>query len=120
MIPEVKGGTLLQDEQMDGDITTGWVRYGAGRRVCIQASWHDGSTPVGNLIVQHTNEIGKLGLDESTARSVDVAGATLAISGDEDAGIIEITDTGAQAFRCFYDRTSGDGQLDITYNIKEP
>lgn len=114
---DVKRGHLVEAGDMSADITSDGVVYGGGRRVSIQAVWSNGSTPVGNLIVQETNQAGLNGETEATANWVDVAGATLAISGNAGSGIIQITDTASDRFRVFYDRTSGSGDLDIFYKV---
>lgn len=116
MIPEVRRGQAADGGSMGADLTTGWIEYGACRRLALQATWAAGSTPLGTLYIQHSNEVGI----EGTPTAVSVAGAELAISGNTGSGFIEITDTGASHWRAFYDRTSGDGELTLTYNMKQP
>jgi hypothetical protein len=99
--------TIVDAVAMDGDITSDVQNLNETRSYCIQAVWYDGSTPIGNLIVQGSND---------NSNFTDIV--TASITGDTGSSLINVEQPAYGYVRVFYDRSSGDGTLDVTINGK--
>lgn len=92
-------------------------------------AWSAGSTPVGNLSIEASNDV-ELGpdgniLNPSTATwtqmPMTVAGVlvnSIPVSGNSGNGVIELLTTAVYAIRLVYTRASGSGTLNVLVNCK--
>lgn len=107
LVPEPIVQNLLTTPPVSGvmsaDITSGSLDVSWFTRVSVQVLWSAGSSPVGNVYVQGSN-------DDSNFENI--TGANFALSGNSGSQLIELDDCAFAYVRVFYDRTSGDGTMD--------
>jgi len=102
--------TLVSATAMDGNINSTALQTLEYRSYSIQAVWSAGSTPVGTLKLQFSNDGG--------TTWTDLDGSEKAVSGNSGS-------EGWQGWcdfdqmRCVYTRTSGDGTLNVYAVAKE-
>lgn len=92
---------------MGADATGTGLDVAEATHVAVQSVWSGGSTPVGLLLVQASN-------DDSTYTTID----SQAVSGDSGSLIYKASDVGYRYIRAFYDRTSGSGTLSVKISAK--
>lgn len=95
--------------------------------VSYQVVWSGGSTPVGTLSVQASNNYAlnpdgtALNAGTWTTLTLSVNGTpstTIAVSGNSGSALIDPINTDAYAIRLIYTAASGGGTLNVTFNGK--
>lgn len=99
---------LIDSEQMDADITSDVHNVDEVISYSIQASWSDGSTPVGAFVLQGSND-GSVFTDIVSSN----------VSGNTGSILINVEKHAYTYIRLFYDRSSGDGVLLAVINGKK-
>ena len=118
-------GSPANGASMAADITSAPTLLQSLTMVNYQVAW-TGSTPVGTLAVQASNDYTvnpEGGVTGGTWINVplDLAGVSVTsipITGNTGNGMIDIDGIAAGAIRLFYDRTSGTGTLSATVTAK--
>ena len=98
---------IFSATSMGADATSTAVNINEVVTMAIQAVWSDGSTPVGVLILQVSN-------DGDTYTDADSQN----VSGNSGSIIWNVERPGYGYVRLFYDRTSGSGTLNARLNGK--
>lgn len=88
---------------MGADITSNYADVGWFAWLAIQIVWSAGSSPLGTVYVQGSND---------GTNFENITGLSFSLSGDSGSHMFEDPDAGYRYVRVFYDRTSGDGTLD--------
>lgn len=106
---------------MGADITSAVTNCKNLDNMCYQVKWSGGSTPVGEIFVQVTND----DLDntsqnpEATATWTDLDfGSAISVSGNSGNHFININQNPGAYIRLFYDRASGSGTMTATLVAK--
>ena len=100
---------------MAADIVSDYfdIRFNLG--VSVQVVWSAGSTPVGDLRVEATNDDFE---NEAPTNWNLAVSAVSSVTGNTGSALINIPDANYTAMRIFYDRTSGSGTLNARVCIK--
>lgn len=102
---------VIEDEAMDADITSSSKNVNEAVSYAVHAIWSDGSSPVGTLDLQASN-------DDDDASFTSILSAPYAVSGNSGKLIINVEKHGYGYIRIVYTRTSGDGTLNVKVNAK--
>lgn len=85
----------------------------------VQAVWSGGSSPVGDLTLEVSNDIVQVSLGTNPAANVSnwitYTGSTQSVSGNTGSAMYNITDMGYRWLRLKYTRTSGSGTLNAIF-----
>lgn len=112
---------VIVDEGMGADITSPVTDCRYMDNVSYQVRWSDGASPVGEIIVEITNQdypqLLKLGIDPIWT-PLDF-GATIAIASDDGDHLLNINQYPGAWMRIRYDRASGDGVLNVNMVAKQ-
>lgn len=101
--------TIISAQSMGGTVTSDSTNINTAISVCIQAIWSAGSTPVGTMVLQASN-------DNSTW--TEVTGSSLAVSGATGSNMWNVEKPAYGYIRMVYTRSSGSGTLNATINAK--
>lgn len=99
---------------MGADITSNYEEVIKHRRVSVQFGWSSGTSPVGVVSVQGSNDT-----DPATATWHTIAGLSLAVSGNSGSHLLEDPNCGYRWVRVIYTRTSGTATATIKLIAKE-
>lgn len=92
---------------MGADVTGTALDVAEATQVAVQSVWSAGSSPVGAMIVEVSN-------DGTNFTSID----SQAVSGNTGSLIYNSNVVGYRYIRAFYDRTSGSGTLTVKISAK--
>lgn len=120
--------SVITNGDMSADITSQVTVLQSLTRVSYQAIWSGGSTPIGTFAIEASNDY-ELNPDGTVKNSgtwkalpIILDDGTVALSapitGNSGTGIINADGIAEYAVRCFYDRTSGSGTLNVIVNAK--
>lgn len=99
---------VLDAQSMGGNLVSDRVNISRAGSVSVQYIWSSGSTPVGNLVTQGSND---------GATWVDVN--SQAVSGSSGTHLLNIEEPAYMFLRATYARTSGSATLDVYVNGKK-
>lgn len=100
---------LIDDEAMNSDITSSSLGVNEAISFSVQAIWSDGTSPVGSLDLQASND----GINFTS-----VLTSPSAVSGNSGQILINVEKHAYANIRIVYTRTSGDGTLNVYVNAK--
>lgn len=92
---------------MGADATGTGLDVAEATYIAVQSVWSAGSTPVGFILVQASN-------DDSTYTTID----SQAVSGNTGSLMYKASDVGYRYVRAYYSRTSGSGTLSVKIAAK--
>lgn len=101
---------IVSAGNLSGNITSDGLEVKAAIRMSLQVSW-TGSSPVGTLKVQGSN-------DNITFADDPEQASPLAISGSSGQALIKIANTSYNYVRVLYTSTSGSGSLNVNLSAK--
>jgi len=98
---------LIDAQSMSSDITSDPYNINEAISFSVQAIWSNGSSPVGDFVLQGSN-------DNSTFTDLTSG----SVSGNSGSILINVEKPAYAWIRLFYDRTSGSGTLTAIVNGK--
>ncbi len=88
----------------------------------VQFIWYSGSTPVGAINLQGSNQIstsGGTGVASWTDLSTAIYVGSTSLTGNSGSYLYNVPNAGFRWLRAVYTRTSGSGRLDINFSGKK-
>lgn len=79
----------------------------------VQATWTDGSTPVGVLTLQASNEVDVYAV--GAVQWVEIANTSQSVSGNAGTVLWDVTEPRYSHVRVYYSATSGSGTLRLSF-----
>ena len=118
--PLIPPHKVVDAGDMSDDITSDVTVIQNITRIGYQVVWSAGSTPVGTVTVEVSNDYSQNGdgSERNAGSWTAVAGISASVSGNSGNGYIDIADISAYAIRLVYTRASGSGTLDVTICAK--
>lgn len=88
--------------------------------VSVEAVWYQGSTPIGALNLQGSNQVvnSTTSVASWTDLSTSVYNGSVAVSGNTGSYLYNVTNVGFRWLRAVYTRTSGSGTIDLNFTGK--
>lgn len=108
---------IIDAAAMNADVTSTVKNINNVLRYSIQVYWAAGATPVGNLILQGSNDM-RLIADPASSSAIFTDITTSAVSGNTGSVIFNVENPAYSFVRVFYDTTSGNGTLTATITTK--
>lgn len=102
---------------LSGSVTSSATNIEYKDNVGITLSW-TGSTPIGTLAIQCSNDFGAIGVVTPTWIALDF-GTTISITGNTGSSLITMNQLPFTAIRAVYTRVSGTGTLSALLSGKE-
>jgi hypothetical protein len=79
----------------------------------VQATWKDGSTPIGVLTLQASNEVDVFAIGET--QWVEIANTSQAVSGSSGTVLWDVVEPRYSHVRVYYSATSGSGTMRLSF-----
>lgn len=112
-----KTAKIIDAAAMNANVTSTVENINNALRFSIQTYWTGGATPVGNLILQGSNDM-RLLADIADANAVFTDITTTAVSGNTGNILYNVENPSYSFVRIFYDNTSGNATLTATITVK--
>jgi hypothetical protein len=108
---------IIDAQAMNANVTSTVKNINNVLRYSIQVYWEAGATPIGNLILQGSNDM-RLITDLASSSAVFTDIETTALSGNTGNIMYNVENPAYSFVRIFYDNTSGNATLTATITSK--